>query len=118
LQFSTESETVRYATSTINKNLTGVASGPMKHTQNAGPGKSEGVISENVSRLMNDTYFDSYATFASTRYTNDLRAEEWLSLEALHNSIHVCDSYSSHSVVDIGSGVGWRLHGWSSILGL
>jgi hypothetical protein len=63
----------------------------MPHTQNAGPGKAEGVISENVSRLMNEQYFETYAAFASTRYHFDLRAPEWLSLEALHNSIHVRD---------------------------
>jgi hypothetical protein len=63
----------------------------MPHSEKAGPGKAEGVISENVSRLMNDTYFDTYAKFASTRYNYDLGAKEWLSLEAVHNDIHVCD---------------------------
>ncbi|KAK5468906.1 hypothetical protein LTR20_003253 [Exophiala xenobiotica] len=87
--YADESETFRFKyIDTINENLKGTNDRPMPHSENAGPGEAEGVIAENVSRLMNDTYFDTYATFASTRYAWDLSAKEWLSLEAVHNFIH------------------------------
>ncbi|KAK5568307.1 hypothetical protein LTR43_005880 [Exophiala xenobiotica] len=66
--YADESETFRFKyIDTINENLKGTNDRPMPHSENAGPGEAEGVIAENVSRLMNDTYFDTYATFASTR---------------------------------------------------
>jgi hypothetical protein len=70
------------------------------------PGKSAGVIQENLSRLLNPTYFDTYARFASTRLSGFGEATTkvgkmlsqrtskptgWLSLEGFHNNIHVCD---------------------------
>ncbi|KAK5431591.1 hypothetical protein LTR34_004710 [Exophiala xenobiotica] len=87
--YAAKSETFRETIGTINENLKGTnVPNDMPHSDIAGPGKAEGVISENVSRLMNDNYFDTYATFASTRYAQDLGATEWLSLEAVHNYIH------------------------------
>lgn len=56
--------------------------------------KSAGTIREVVSRLINDKYFNSYSKFASTRYMRskqplDPQPRDWLSLENLHNAIHV-----------------------------
>ena len=62
----------------------------------AGP-KSAGTIREVVSRLINDKYFNNYSKFASTRYVHsgkrsDPQPRDWLSLENLHNAIHVSPS--------------------------
>lgn len=51
--------------------------------------KASGSIAENASRLMNTDYFDNWSAFASTRYQSSGSAQGWLSLEGLHNELHV-----------------------------
>ncbi|KJK87485.1 hypothetical protein H633G_08670 [Metarhizium anisopliae BRIP 53284] len=49
-------------------------------------------IAENVYRILTDVYFQSYETFSSTYLTHDkknLKPTEYLSLEMIHNNIHV-----------------------------
>lgn len=49
-------------------------------------------IAENVYRILTDVYFQSYETFSSTYLTHDkknLTPTEYLSLEMIHNNIHV-----------------------------
>ena len=58
-------------------------------------GKWSGTIKESVYRLFIADYLKSWNTFASTKYYSRMdnndpqKAEEWLSLEAIHNMIHV-----------------------------
>ncbi|EFY96910.2 tyrosinase [Metarhizium robertsii ARSEF 23] len=57
------------------------------------PNWQKGVsIAENVYRILTDVYFQSYETFSSTYLTHDkknLKPTEYLSLEMIHNNIHV-----------------------------
>lgn len=48
-------------------------------------------IAENVFRILTSDYFQSYGPFSTTRYYRELqpRPTEWLSLEQIHNNIHV-----------------------------
>lgn len=66
----------------------------------------EGVsIAQNVYRILTDVYFKSYETFSSTYLTHDkehLKATEYLSLEMIHNNIHVSPPLRS-SVLDYAS---------------
>jgi tyrosinase len=48
-----------------------------------------GSISEAVYRLFTEDYFKSWQTFASTRHHNLVRPSDYLSLEYIHNNIHV-----------------------------
>ncbi|OJJ44489.1 hypothetical protein ASPZODRAFT_18679 [Penicilliopsis zonata CBS 506.65] len=54
-----------------------------------------GSIADNVARLLTDDYFLDYNKFSSTRYAkhnsngSDPCATEWLSLEMVHNNIHM-----------------------------
>ena len=72
--------------------MVGAALDKPNWTNARGP-KSAGAIREVVSRLINDKYFNSYSKFASTRYkggkSSDPQPRDWLSLENLHNAIHV-----------------------------
>ena len=61
----------------------------------------EGVsIAQNVYRILTEEYFQSYETFASTYLSTKLakgesqkiKATEYLSLEMIHNNIHVSPS--------------------------
>lgn len=54
-------------------------------------------IAENVYRILSDDYFQSYETFSSTYFSDEAKKEgkvlkpmEYLSLEMIHNKIHVC----------------------------
>ncbi|KAL4943076.1 hypothetical protein BDV06DRAFT_221592 [Aspergillus oleicola] len=47
-----------------------------------------GTLSDNVFRLLNDTYFQSYKTFASTKKEPGQTPTESLSLEMIHNNLH------------------------------
>jgi hypothetical protein len=49
-----------------------------------------GSLSEAVYRLFTDDYAKSWETFSSTSYANQgLPGSEWLSLEYIHNNVHV-----------------------------
>jgi hypothetical protein len=52
-------------------------------------GKASGVIRETVHRLLNGNYFHDWSAFASTKFLDSGRAQDWLSLENFHNTIHV-----------------------------
>lgn len=49
-------------------------------------------IAENVYRILSEDYFQSYETFSSTYFSDEavLKPVEYLSLEMIHNKIHVC----------------------------
>jgi tyrosinase len=48
-------------------------------------------IAHEVFRILTENYFQSYGTFSSTRYYNQIqpKPKEWSSLEQIHNKIHV-----------------------------
>ena len=52
-------------------------------------GKASGTIRETVHRLLNGGYFHDWSAFASTKFLGSGRAQDWLSLENFHNTIHV-----------------------------
>jgi hypothetical protein len=52
--------------------------------------QATGSIAHNVFRLLSDQYFKSYEPFASTIYQDQHSVTEYLSLEMIHNNIHVC----------------------------
>lgn len=52
--------------------------------------KATGTMRENVYRLVTGTYFESWRAFASTKYHHvSPDANNWLSLELVHNNAHV-----------------------------
>lgn len=52
--------------------------------------KASGTIAENVYKLLTKEYFESWRTFASTKYYKASEdARSWLSLESVHNMAHV-----------------------------
>ncbi|KZT39063.1 Di-copper centre-containing protein [Sistotremastrum suecicum HHB10207 ss-3] len=53
------------------------------------PPKYPNNISEVVYRLFSEKYFSSYLTFASTNFVNEGGPADYLSLEAIHNNIHL-----------------------------
>jgi tyrosinase len=57
-----------------------------------------GNIGELVYRLFTKDYFKSWETFASTKYYKDHPDTDYLSLEYIHNNIHVScmESFLSH----------------------
>lgn len=52
-------------------------------------------IAENVYRILSEDYFQSYETFSSTYFSDEaenkkkVKPVEYLSLEMIHNKIHV-----------------------------
>lgn len=75
-------------------------------------------IAENVYRILTDVYFQSYETFSSTYLTHDkknLTPTEYLSLEMIHNNIHVGSSlvfildYASQRNLTLSPGLDRRL---------
>ena len=54
-------------------------------------GESGGSLADAVKRMLSPGYFKSWETFASTRWNNpkDIGNTEFLSLEYIHNVIHV-----------------------------
>ena len=51
---------------------------------------TNGSLAHNVHRLLSENYFKSYKTFSSTLKGPGQDPKENLSLEMLHNNIHVC----------------------------
>jgi tyrosinase len=52
-------------------------------------GEASGSIANNVYRLLSESYFKSYEPFSSTIYQKQYSVTEYLSLEMIHNNIHV-----------------------------
>jgi tyrosinase len=48
-----------------------------------------GTIRDNVHRILTESYFKSWEPFTTTKYYDSQGGTEWLSLEQIHNMIHV-----------------------------
>ena len=53
-------------------------------------GWNAGSLADAVSRLLEPGYFDSWEHFASTKWNGPKKNTNYLSIEYIHNLIHVC----------------------------
>jgi tyrosinase len=74
---------------------------PQWYSTQGDPTTHTGAIGELVYRMFTKDYFKSWETFASTKYYTEHPDTDYLSLEYIHNNIHVsCIVPSQMAVLD------------------
>jgi tyrosinase len=74
---------------------------PQWYSTQGDPTTHTGAIGELVYRMFTKDYFKSWETFASTKYYTEHPDTDYLSLEYIHNNIHVsCIVLSQMAVLD------------------
>ena len=62
-----------------------------------------GSLTDAVSRMLSPGYFKDWESFASTKHNDPHCATNYLSLEYIHNVIHVSHFAAHHALIDLRS---------------